>query len=485
LCLAQGSTGPVHLDQILTTLAREIVCWRSSTFQAPTIDDEIRLPGKNWPQGFYKRQPEMKPRTPKPLEWERHNIYVKVAQWFTVIEKELQDPAILPENVYNMDEAGTILSRLTFRKVLMHKDDLRRCRGAGAKRTLVTAIECMSADGRCLNPLIIWPTSTLRSDWTTHETPNWHVGCSPSGYSNSDIVLEWFRLVFDPQTKSRASGRPRVLIVDGFGRQESLEVLQFCHANNIILCRLPSHTSHKLQPCDVAVFGPLKTAYRERVEELYHGGVNTAGKQYFNFWYNQARCVAFTPCNIKSGWAKAGLYPFDPDRVLRSIQKPLLLELKRDPPIDATEHDEPLQTPVTSEDLTSLRRRFEHTLDALNDDSRLYLCKLANAGERAMTARNLLFKENHDLFQQNNGSTTRASINSTMVGRGKVMSYEDIVQAQRMRDKKDETATNRRGRRRKSSVPASRRGKKSLAEEVEEAMSAIRASGMESHCFVF
>jgi hypothetical protein len=140
---------------------------------------------------------------------------------------------------------------------------------------------------------------------------------------------------------------------------------------------------------------------------------------------------------------------------------------------------------VTSEDLTSLRTRFEHTLDALNDDSRLYLCKLANAGERAMTARDLLFKENHDLFQQNNESTTRASINSTMVGKGKVLSYEDTVQAQRMRDKKDATATNRRGRRRKSSVPASRRGKKSFAEEVEEAMSAIRASGMESHCFVF
>jgi hypothetical protein len=29
------------------------------------------------------------------------------------------------------------------------------------------------------------------------------------------------------------------------------------------LCRLPSHTSHKLQPCDVAVFAALKAAYRD------------------------------------------------------------------------------------------------------------------------------------------------------------------------------------------------------------------------------
>jgi hypothetical protein len=153
---------------------------------------------------------------------------------------------ILPfcQNVYNMDETGIILSRLTFRNVLIHKNDLRRCRGARVKRTLVTAKECMSADGRCLDSLIIWLTSTLQSDWTTHATPNWHFACSPSKYSNSDIVSEWFRRVFDPQTKSRASDRPRILIVDGFRLYESLEVLQLCHANNIIICRLLSYTSH-------------------------------------------------------------------------------------------------------------------------------------------------------------------------------------------------------------------------------------------------
>jgi hypothetical protein len=85
--------------------------------------------------------------------------------------------------------------------------------------------------------------------------------------------------VFDPQTKYRANGRPQVLINNGFGPHQSLEAMQFCHDNSIILCRLPSHTSHKLQPGDVAVFGPLKMAYRERVGDLYRGGAKTIGKQ--------------------------------------------------------------------------------------------------------------------------------------------------------------------------------------------------------------
>ena len=54
-----------------------------------------------------------------------------------------------------MDEMGVILSILGSIKVLVSKDDLRNYRGAGVKRTIVTAIECVSADGRSLLPLIV------------------------------------------------------------------------------------------------------------------------------------------------------------------------------------------------------------------------------------------------------------------------------------------------------------------------------------------
>lgn len=47
-----------------------------------------------------------------------------------------------------MDETGVMLSMLGSAKVLIGKEDL------------VTAIECISADGRALLPLIIWPAST-------------------------------------------------------------------------------------------------------------------------------------------------------------------------------------------------------------------------------------------------------------------------------------------------------------------------------------
>jgi len=77
-------------------------------------------------------------------------------------------------------------------------DDLRAYRGVGVKRTMVTAIECISADGRSLLPMIIWPAVTHPSNWTTYPTPGWHYACSDSGYTDSKISLEWFVRVFDP-----------------------------------------------------------------------------------------------------------------------------------------------------------------------------------------------------------------------------------------------------------------------------------------------
>ena len=112
-----------------------------------------------------------------------------------------------------MDETEVMLSMLGSVKALVGKDDARNHRGAGVKRTMVTAIECISADGRSLLPLIIWPASTHRSNWTTYPTPGWHYACSESGYTDSKISLEWLKRVFDPKTKARAHQKPRILIL--------------------------------------------------------------------------------------------------------------------------------------------------------------------------------------------------------------------------------------------------------------------------------
>jgi hypothetical protein len=47
--------------KFVRTLALVIVHQRALIFQTPaTNGDDIQPPGKNWPQAFYKRHPELK-----------------------------------------------------------------------------------------------------------------------------------------------------------------------------------------------------------------------------------------------------------------------------------------------------------------------------------------------------------------------------------------------------------------------------------------
>lgn len=468
------------------------VVLRQKRDHGDTDVDHVRPPGKNWPQGFYKRNSELKPRRVKAMDWKRHdhNIYGKMTNWFNMIGPELADPAILPENVYNMDETGILLSVLGSLKVLVGRDDLRNYRGAGSQRTLITAIECISANGRCLDPLIIWPAATHRSTWTTHPTPGWHFACSDSGYTNTQISLYWVEHVFDPATRVQAKGKPRVLISDGFASHESLEVLTFCFRNNIVLCRLPSHTSHKLQPCDVAVFGPLKTSYREQVEQLYRRGADVIGKQHFTLLYSRARAAAMTDRNIRAGWSKAGLFPLNPDRVLRTVAKPppeMRSGVPEGNPAPSSDlHEAPLKTPTSATSFNAMRHKLDQIIGALDDDAKPHVQKVMNAVERSFANSTLLVNENQLLMEQNREKRLRKSTKATVVGTAKIMSFEDIKQAQRQREKKEAASVKRGVQKRKGNVATlkSAHVRRSCEQEIHSAEQEIANAGLSSYCTV-
>ncbi len=270
---------------------------------------------------------------------------------------------------------------------------------------------------------------------------------SESGYVDSKISLEWLRRVFDPQTKERAGSRSRVLICDGFGTHETLKILEYCFANDIILCRLPSHTSHKLQPCDIAVFAPLKAAYRDNVERMERGGVDTIGKQHFTSLYSPARELAFSEKNIVAGWSKAGLFPFNPDRVLSDMPK-LPSEItgngrERAVSIRYTPLRTPLTpvtpvTPMSADALMSLQtlivQRDARTLDERSKlNLEKHLQKLTKAASILFAKSALQQDQIQFLLKINNESKRRCASKSIVLGKAKVMSYNDLVAARAKR----------------------------------------------------
>lgn len=103
-----------------------------------------------------------------------------------MIGKELNNPAIAAENVYNMDEMGVLLSVLSSLKVLVSQDDLRSYRGAGVKRTLVTAIERRREIPSAADHLVCCHTS----EHLDHSSHSWMMFCVfETGYTDTEISL--------------------------------------------------------------------------------------------------------------------------------------------------------------------------------------------------------------------------------------------------------------------------------------------------------
>ena len=116
---------------------------------------------------------------------------------------------------------------------------------------------------------------------------------------------------------------------------------------------------------------------------------------------------------------------------------------------------------------------------------RYRLQKLANAAQKSFAECALLLDENRLLFQQNNESNHRQSTTSTVVGKAKVMSYEDVVEAQAKRDAKEAVVVKgKRGRKRKASAPEVAQAKRVRKSELEVAEKEIEALEFGNHCSV-
>ncbi len=84
-----------------------------SPVTSPRRIDQSNIWAKTELRLFEKRHPELRPQRVSAVDWKLHgdNIYDKITHWFEVIGKVLQDPDMLLENVYNMNETGVIDSR--------------------------------------------------------------------------------------------------------------------------------------------------------------------------------------------------------------------------------------------------------------------------------------------------------------------------------------------------------------------------------------
>ena len=131
---------------------------------------------------------------------------------------------------------------------------------------------------------------------------------SDNGWMTTDIFYEWF-VKFADQVEER----PLLLIFDGHLTHVSIPVVEKAIEEDISIVKSPPHVTDKLQPRDVACFGPLKRQWERLLNEWTNQwGTQTPMKK-GNFtnmlaeiWYQ-----GLSPKNVKSGFRATGIFPLD------------------------------------------------------------------------------------------------------------------------------------------------------------------------------
>ena len=279
--------------------------------------------GINWTSKYLVRYPELKTKYVPPIDKERalaHDPKI-IKGWFELYMKLKTDFNVQNEDIYNMDEKGFMMGVIAKVKVMISKYEfggkyVTQC----GNRDWVSLIECVSSDGRVLKPWIIFKAKLKQKAWFEALDGKGSIATSENGWTDNEIGLEWLQDCFDAETSPTQKGEYRMLCIDGHASHISTAAIEFALKKRIILLCLPSHSTHVLQPLDVGIFAPLATHYKNNILKITRfGGSYQVDKVDFIEQYLLARETTFTTEIIKSAWQKTGLFPFNPDVVLRQL----------------------------------------------------------------------------------------------------------------------------------------------------------------------
>ncbi|KIJ29645.1 hypothetical protein M422DRAFT_268988 [Sphaerobolus stellatus SS14] len=206
----------------------------------------------------------------RPLDPKRARAFnpTTVDSYFKLLEETIAKYNIPLENIYNTDEKGLQLGggrKSSSTQQIFETGTKDHYVLKGDSLVLITIIEADCADGTlCLPGLIMPPGAT--GDWVDIEG----IGCFTqwaNEWMDNFIRHNWFEKCFIPFTKKRnKSSKPILLISDGHQSHETEEMHLLAYNNEIILLSLPPHTTHKLQPLDVGVFGSFQRAWTKHCE---------------------------------------------------------------------------------------------------------------------------------------------------------------------------------------------------------------------------
>jgi DDE superfamily endonuclease len=194
-------------------------------------------------------------------------------------------------------------------------------------REFISLLACVCADGTATPPALIYQgaSNDLQTTWLEDlkERDKAYFTASKNGWTNNELGLAWLRRFHEDTQHKSGRSRRRLLILDGHSSHVNMAFISLADSFRILILILPPHSTHRLQPLDVGLFGPLAKAYSKRLDAYTHGGLGWVSMTKRLFWpiFRDAWRDSFTSKNITKAFQATGIWPLQPLLTLAKIQK--------------------------------------------------------------------------------------------------------------------------------------------------------------------
>jgi DDE superfamily endonuclease/helix-turn-helix, Psq domain len=294
----------------LRELAHE--CALKYNLRMPEQWTKDKMATKTWVRAFMKRHPEIAIRRPQPTSLSRATSFnrTNVADFFNNLESLLIKYKFPPQDIYNIDETG-ITTVQKGQLVLAKKGSKQVGTMTSAERgKLISMAIAVNALGNTVPPIFIFPQKNYKDHFLSG-APEGSIGtANGTGWMSKDEFLMYLKHV---TTHARPTkDRPILITLDNHSSHRSLALIDYCKENGIHLLTFPPHCSHRLQPLDRTVFGPLKKHLNAEFDSwVKRNAGKTVTVYHIPSLVSKALPRAATSPNIVSGFRCAGIFPFD------------------------------------------------------------------------------------------------------------------------------------------------------------------------------
>ena len=273
----------------------------------------------------------------------RHRLSIKKPQMVEVARKKSLDPFVIyeyfdllkttidlldltdkPSHIWNLEESS-FCSDPTKTKIVgqIGFPCTRTTSGPGRENTSVL-LAC-SAAGDKGTALVVFKGKDVYNEWTAPDVPDGPklvYAATKKGWMEREVFENYFRKVL---IKDFGEKRPILLIYDGHSTHLGINLIEEAIKEGITILKLPPHSSHLLQPLDLAVFKSLKDKWDTKLVrwQRQHPGKKIIKKTFSTLIqevWNDAN-----PSLIQNGFKQGGIYPYNKNVIQRHSFDPLAL----------------------------------------------------------------------------------------------------------------------------------------------------------------